>query len=381
MTIERIQNRRGTTAAWGAANPVLFLGEFGVELTSSDDIKVKVGDGETSWDDLPYISSDVDLSAYYTSTQTNSAITAAITSAAATINTALSGKSNIDHTHTLDSLSDVASSTATSGQYLRFNGTSWEAGSADAPSLVSYDDLTDVPTEFTPEDHTHDLSDITEITATATEINLLDGVLATTTEINYLDGVTSNIQDQISGRAPLSHTHAIADTTGLQSALDGKAASSHTHTKSEITDFEHSHTTSDITGLQSALDGKAASSHTHTISDITNISSISINANAVTTTVSTSSSTSYSLSALDKNKIIRFTSSSAITFSITDVLSTGDSVVVLQDGTGQITFSGTGVSGAGTDTGVLKTRTRYSSATILKVATGEYRIFGDLAIV
>ena len=36
-----------------------------------------------------------------------------------------------------------------------------------------------------------------DITATATEINLLDGVTATTTEINYLDGVTSAIQTQL----------------------------------------------------------------------------------------------------------------------------------------------------------------------------------------
>ena len=37
----------------------------------------------------------------------------------------------------------------------------------------------------------------TAITATAAELNLLDGVTATTTEINYLDGVTSNIQTQL----------------------------------------------------------------------------------------------------------------------------------------------------------------------------------------
>ncbi|GIR73243.1 MAG: hypothetical protein CM15mP75_7550 [Flammeovirgaceae bacterium] len=33
-----------------------------------------------------------------------------------------------------------------------------------------------------------------EVTATATELNLIDGVTATTAEINYLDGVTSNIR-------------------------------------------------------------------------------------------------------------------------------------------------------------------------------------------
>jgi hypothetical protein len=40
------------------------------------------------------------------------------------------------------------------------------------------------------------LSDL-GVTASAAELNLLDGVTATTTEINYLDGVTSNIQTQL----------------------------------------------------------------------------------------------------------------------------------------------------------------------------------------
>lgn len=45
------------------------------------------------------------------------------------------------------------------------------------------------------------------ITATAAELNKLDGVTATATEINYLDGVTSNIQTQLNGKAASSHTH------------------------------------------------------------------------------------------------------------------------------------------------------------------------------
>lgn len=43
------------------------------------------------------------------------------------------------------------------------------------------------------------------ITATAAELNLLDGVTATTAEINYLDGVTSNIQTQLNTKAPSSN--------------------------------------------------------------------------------------------------------------------------------------------------------------------------------
>ena len=40
------------------------------------------------------------------------------------------------------------------------------------------------------------------VTATASELNLLDGVTATTTELNYVDGVTSAIQTQLDAKAP-----------------------------------------------------------------------------------------------------------------------------------------------------------------------------------
>lgn len=51
------------------------------------------------------------------------------------------------------------------------------------------------------------------ITATAAELNKLDGVTATATEINYLDGVTSAIQTQLNGKAASSHTHSNATTS------------------------------------------------------------------------------------------------------------------------------------------------------------------------
>ena len=57
--------------------------------------------------------------------------------------------------------------------------------------------------------HTHTVSQITDLTASATELN-------------YTDGVTSAIQTQLDGKAASSHTHTIANVTGLQTALDGK---------------------------------------------------------------------------------------------------------------------------------------------------------------
>ena len=44
----------------------------------------------------------------------------------------------------------------------------------------------------------------TDVTATATEINVLDGITATTAELNYTDGVTSNIQTQLDAKAATS---------------------------------------------------------------------------------------------------------------------------------------------------------------------------------
>ena len=46
-------------------------------------------------------------------------------------------------------------------------------------------------------DGTVEVADISDLTATAAELNLMDGVTPTTAELNYVDGVTSNIQTQL----------------------------------------------------------------------------------------------------------------------------------------------------------------------------------------
>lgn len=45
------------------------------------------------------------------------------------------------------------------------------------------------------------------ITATADEINILDGVVISGTELNYLLGVRSNVQEQLDSKADGAHTH------------------------------------------------------------------------------------------------------------------------------------------------------------------------------
>ena len=49
----RVRVRRGTAAAWTAANPTLALGEIAAE---TDTLRIKVGTGTTPWTSLPYYS-------------------------------------------------------------------------------------------------------------------------------------------------------------------------------------------------------------------------------------------------------------------------------------------------------------------------------------
>ena len=51
----RIQLRNDVAATWETKNPVLLKGEMGVE---TDTRKIKIGDGETAWNDLSYIGAD-----------------------------------------------------------------------------------------------------------------------------------------------------------------------------------------------------------------------------------------------------------------------------------------------------------------------------------
>lgn len=48
---QRIQMRRGLAENWEQVNPTLAQGEFGLELDTS---RLKIGDGVTSWNSLPY---------------------------------------------------------------------------------------------------------------------------------------------------------------------------------------------------------------------------------------------------------------------------------------------------------------------------------------
>jgi len=61
---------------------------------------------------------------------------------------------------------------------------------------------------------TAELNILDGVTATAAELNILDGVTATTAELNYVDGVTSNIQTQLDTKAGTGKAIAMAIVFG-----------------------------------------------------------------------------------------------------------------------------------------------------------------------
>ena len=73
-------------------------------------------------------------------------------------------------------------------------GKGWTGIHFDSTINILWDDIGSKPTEFPPEDHTHDID----------EINLL--------------------QDALDGKSDDGHTHDIADVIDLQNELDGKAS-------------------------------------------------------------------------------------------------------------------------------------------------------------
>ncbi|CAB0904627.1 hypothetical protein FRC0420_01208 [Corynebacterium diphtheriae] len=167
-----------------------------------------------------------------------------------------------------------------------------KADSADVAKQISaipkptWEGLEGKPADFKPSAHTHATKEITG----------LDEALKAKADLNTVDekikaipkpvNTWGELQEKPAKFPPEEHKHEIADVTGLQDALDEKTTQAYVDGKisslpkpatswSEITGKpesfhpeSHYHSTSDISGLDLMLQDKASSSHTHNKSEI-----------------------------------------------------------------------------------------------------------------
>jgi hypothetical protein len=200
MAVERIQLRRGTEAQWTNTDPVLGAAEIGVELGTPN--KFKIGDGSSLWSELDYfINSSAGAIDYIPLTQkaaangvatldangaiptgqlanlinsapaaldTLSELAAALAddaNFATTVTQSLSTKAESDHTHLKVDITDFTH-THIKTDITDFDHTHLKADITDF--AVSYLELTDTPSDFTPSAHTHDASEITNTVSIVT---------------------------------------------------------------------------------------------------------------------------------------------------------------------------------------------------------------------
>ncbi len=103
----------------------------------------------------------------------------------------------------------------------------------------------------------------TAITASASELNKLDGVTASTTEINYIDGVTSNIQTQLNNKQA-ADSNIVSDANYVRTDQNFTNAD-HTKLNSIETSATADQTASEIrTLVESATDSNVFTDADHT---------------------------------------------------------------------------------------------------------------------
>ena len=181
----RIQQKKDTSSDWTANNPVLLNGEIAIVVTNSGETRFKIGDGTSSYTALPF--QDEVVRALITAADDKIDAHIADTDNPHEVTKAQIGLSNVDYVK----------------QYSASNPTPYPVASVFGMTGAVNLDASDIGAR--PDTWVPTLSNL-GITATASELNKLDGATVTTQEINYLDGVSSSIQTQLNGKVPTSRT-------------------------------------------------------------------------------------------------------------------------------------------------------------------------------
>lgn len=182
-------------------------------------------------------------------------------------------------------------------------------------------------------------SQISDVTATAAEINILDGVTATAAELNILDGVTATA-------AELNILDGVTATAAELNTLDGITA----------TVTELNYTDGVTSAIQTQLDAKAPLKQT-----ITDVSS------------------SRSVALTDDGDLLRCTATLTLTVDANTGFLPGTRIDIVNHGTGTITFAEANGMSIYSKDSALTLDTQFTAATLLFKDANEVYLIGDLA--
>lgn len=268
-------------------------------------------------------------------------------------------------------------------------------------------------------------ADISDVTATAAELNVLDGITSTTAELNYLDGVTSNVQTQLDDKADLASPTftgtvsaaavtitgdlTVGGTTTTVNAQDlvvqdpliyvGEGNASNVVDLGIVSSFndgtyQHSGIVRDATDNKWKLFRGVTDEPTTTINfaqatyETLKVGGVEFSDGEQTKqgvpslTPISQKTGAYTTVLTDRDSLIEVNSSSAVTITIPTNASVaypvGTSFDILQTGSGQVTIAGAGGVTVNATPG-LKLRTQWSSATVFKRAENTWVVYGDLS--
>ena len=369
----QIQIRRGTAAAWTAANPTLAAGEFAVE---TDTDKYKFGDGSTAWTSLGY------------SSLPSTAIS----------NTVVDPKGDIiaataDNTVaklTVGSNGQVL--TAASGQS---TGLQWTTISSDSISDADSDTKIQVEEGSDEDIIRFDTAGTERMSIGATGTVTIVGDLTVNGTTTTINSTTLSVDDK---NIELGSVASPSDTTADGGGITLKGASDKTITWTNSTDtWDFNQSVNVASGTDFKVNGVSTLSATtlgaavvsSSLTSVGTLSALTVTGditaggiNAPVHSINTQTGTSYTLAIGDANGLVDTDNGSANTVTVPPNSSVafpvGTQVLVVQQGGGQTTIvAGSGVSLRAKD-GLKLAGGAYAGATLIKRATNDWYVIGSL---
>jgi hypothetical protein len=362
-----IRIRRGTTAQWNASTNVLASGEIALDTTLG---KIKVGNGSSLWQDLPFFS--IAPSELLSLTQANIADTVLDGTGIDKSFNAETGKLTVSVDNTIASKTYVDTAVSSLGNtasetYLAVS----LYGNPDGVATLDSDGT--IPDSEIPETIARSLALSTAISTEVADrntaiTNAIAGLLDSAPEaLNTLNELSAALADDPDFATTL--------TTTVGNKLDSSLAAT---TYAPIDDPVFTGTVAGVTKAHVGLGNVDNTSDAE--KPISTLVQAALNTKINEIIEFNSQSGSYTIQDTDTGKLVEMSGGGTLTIPSDAVYNfpIGTSIEILQTGTSQVTIAGTGFTPNATPG--LKLRTQWSSASLLKRGSNSWVVLGDLAV-